>query len=213
MALGKQRLELEKQKLQFAQSEERLRKLREDREAMTIKAPADGIVYYGKCVRGKWTGTGGEALRRGDPIVPNQVLMTLVQPRPMIVRITVPEAQVEHIRGGEQAVVEPTALPNARLPAIVHQVGGVPLTNGGFDGVLSVALEGRDALMPGMNCDVKFLPYKKLERLDGLAQGRLQRRPRRAQAIRVHRREEGEGQAGEAGSDRGQAEREANRDS
>ena len=84
----------------------------------------------------------------------------------MLVRITVPEAQLEHVRGGQQAVVEPTAMPDARLPAIVHQVGAVPLGSGGFDGVLTVALEGQtEVLMPGMNCTVKFLPYKKLDAL------------------------------------------------
>ena len=133
---------------------------------MTIKAPADGIVYYGKCVRGKWTGAGSEALRRGDPVMPNAVVMTVVQPRPMAVHVAVPEAQLEDVRGGQQAVVEPTALPDVRLPAIVHQVGVVPLGSGGFDGVLTVALDGQaEVLMPGMTCDVKFLPYKKLDAL------------------------------------------------
>ena len=214
VALSRQRLELEKLKLQFSQSEERLRKLREDRAAMTVKAPADGIIYYGKCVRGKWSGAASEALRRGDTVMPNAVLMTLVQARPMLVRITVPEAQLQHVRAGQQAVVEPTAMPDARLPAIVHQVGAVPLGSGGFDGVLTVALDGQvEVLMPGMNCSVKFLPYKKLDALTvppkAVFTDDLDVRKRYVYIAAKKEKEKPQN----AGSDRGQAERETSRDS
>ena len=165
MALSKQRLELEKLKLQCAQGEERLRKLREDRAAMTSRPRPTGSSTMASASAGSGPAR-VEALRRGDPVMPNAVVMTVVQPRPMAVHVIVPEAQLEDVRGGQQAVVEPTALPDVRLPAIVHQVGVVPLGSGGFDGVLTVALDGQaQVLMPGMTCDVKFLPYKKLDAL------------------------------------------------
>ena len=60
---------------------------------MVVKSPADGIVYYGRCVRGKWSGMGSEPFRRGAGIAPNEVFMTVVQPRPMLVRVTVAETR------------------------------------------------------------------------------------------------------------------------
>ncbi len=166
MTLNKHRLDYEKLKIQQQQAEEHFRKLRQDRAMMVVKSPADGIVYYGRCVRGKWSGMGSEPLRRGAGIAPNEVFMTVVQPRPMLVRVTVPETELRHIRLGLQAVVEPTGDSDRRLAAIVERVGTVPLSPGSFDGQLTVALDPQaDALMPGMACEVKLVPYKKQDAL------------------------------------------------
>ena len=53
MELNRQRLELDKLRLQRPQVEERLKHLLADRQQMTVKAPIDGIVYYGKITRGR----------------------------------------------------------------------------------------------------------------------------------------------------------------
>jgi multidrug resistance efflux pump len=55
LSLNQKRLALEKLKHEHAKSVERLSQLRKDREQMTVKAPADGIVYYGKYHNGQWT--------------------------------------------------------------------------------------------------------------------------------------------------------------
>jgi HlyD family secretion protein len=162
--MGKRRLELEKQKVQQAQAREHLHKLIEDRTTMTVKAPTDGIVYYGRCVRGKWSG-GSETLRRGSGIQANEVFMTIVKPRPLLVRISVPEAQLENICGGLKAVVEPAGREQL-LTAIVQHVGTVPLGSGSFDAQLTLATDGlAESLMPGMSCEVKMLPYAKKDAL------------------------------------------------
>ncbi len=166
MLLNKQRLELEKQRVLQQRADEHLRKLREDRAMMTVKSPIDGIVYYGKCVRGKWSGLGSETLRRDSSISPNEVFMTVVQPRPLLVHVTVPENQLQHVSGGLQAVVEPAGFSDRRLSAIVQRVGTVPISSGSFDAQLAVAADAQaDAVMPGMACDVKLVPYKKADAL------------------------------------------------
>ena len=74
LALQKQRLELEKLRVQRERADDRLKKLLADRELMTVKSPIDGIVYYGKCVRGKFSDSTSlaESLRRNgvDPAEP-----------------------------------------------------------------------------------------------------------------------------------------------
>ncbi len=166
IALTKQRLEFEKLKVQHEQAEKHLRKLREDRTLMTVKAPADGIIYYGKCSHGKWSGAGSETLHRGNSISPGEVFMTLVQTRPLLVHVSVPESDIQYVRAGLQAVVEPSGLSDLRLPAIVQHVGAIPMSSGSFDGQLTVALDGQaDAVMPGMNCEVKMVPSKKQDAL------------------------------------------------
>ncbi len=83
LLMGKHRLELEKLQVARNLGEERLKKLIADREAMIVKAPIDGIVYYGRSVRGKWSAMSVETLRRGASIMPNDVFMTVVQTRPL----------------------------------------------------------------------------------------------------------------------------------
>ena len=132
---------------------------------MTVKSPVDGVVYYGKCSRGKWSG-GSETLHRGNSISSGEVFMTIVQTRPLTVHVTVPENEIQNVREGLQAVVEPNAVSDLRLPAIVQHVGTVPMSAGSFDGQLTVALDGQGgAVMPGMACEVKMVPYKKLDAL------------------------------------------------
>jgi HlyD family secretion protein len=167
MALSKLRLDVEKLRIQRSQMQERLQKLSDDRNAMTIKSPIDGILYYGKCVRGKWSGgTSGETMRRGSGVMPNEVVMTVVQPRPLVVRVTVPEAQLQNVHGGLKATVEPAGYSDQKLSAIVDRVSPVPISSGSFDGLLTVALDSQaEALMPGMTCEVKLVPYKKKDAL------------------------------------------------
>jgi multidrug resistance efflux pump len=166
LAMNKHRLELEKLKLARSQGEEKLGKLISDREAMVVKAPMDGIVYYGRCVRGKWAAMSHETLRRGSPIQPNDIVMTIVKARPMIIRTTVPESQAQRIHAGQTAYVQPVGFLDGKLTAVVHRVGSVPMGGAGFDCQMTVASDAlNEAIMPGMNCELKLIPYKKSDAL------------------------------------------------
>jgi multidrug resistance efflux pump len=166
LLMGKHRLELEKLQVARDQGQDKLKKLSSDREAMMVKAPIDGVVYYGRPVRGKWSALSLETLRRGAAIIPNEVFMTVVQTRPMIIRATVPESQVQHVRTGLQALVRPDGFAGLKLSAIVQRVGAIPLGSSGFDCQLTIAGDGLiGAIVPGMNCEMKMIPYKKTDAL------------------------------------------------
>jgi multidrug efflux pump subunit AcrA (membrane-fusion protein) len=166
LAMTKHRLELEKLKLARGQGEEKLSKLISDREGMVLKAPMDGIVYYGRCIRGKWAAMSHETLRRGSPIQPNDIVMTIVKPRPMIIRTTVPESQAQRIHAGQTAFVDPVGFTEQKLTAVVNKVGSIPLGGAGFDCQMTVAADALNAaIMPGMNCEIKLIPYKKSDAL------------------------------------------------
>ena len=163
LALSQQRLELEKMRQDRAKAEEKLRKLTADRAAMPIKAPGAGVVYYGQCVHGKWTGadTAAKNLRRGGNVTGNDIFMTIVKPRPMTARVNVPEKQIRLVRPGLEGTVEPTAYPGKRLAASVSKVDNIP-SGDDFDVWLAVELKKSvKLLMPGMSCTVKLVPYRK----------------------------------------------------
>jgi HlyD family secretion protein len=168
LAQNKYRIDFEKLKVQRTLAEEKLTKLLADRAAMTVKAPGDGIIYYGKCVRGKWTGgsLSGETLRRGAAVLPNDVVMTLVQPRPLQVRATLPESQLQNVKAGLAGTVEPAGFNNVKLPVVVQRISAIPISSGNFDIQLTAANDARaNAVMPGMNGEVKLAPYKKADAL------------------------------------------------
>jgi multidrug efflux pump subunit AcrA (membrane-fusion protein) len=133
---------------------------------MEIKAPIDGVVYYGRCARGKWMALSVETLRRGAPILPNDVVMTIVQTRPLMIRTTVPESQLQRVRAGLNAVVQPAGFAGLKLSAVVHQVGTFPMGASGFDCRLTVSSEGlSSAIVPGMTCELKIIACKKADAL------------------------------------------------
>ena len=55
--LNRARYELEQRKKARTKSLDRHAKLLDDRGLMEIKSPADGIVFYGQCVNGRWSDT------------------------------------------------------------------------------------------------------------------------------------------------------------
>ena len=133
---------------------------------MTVKAPIDGIVYYGRPVRGKWSGGSGEMLRRGMPVQPNEAFMTVVQTRPLIdphdrARIAGPARP-----GRPAGLCRSGGFTAQKLTGIVQKVATVPMSSSGFDCQITVAADAlNSAIVPGMNCEMKLVPYKKTDAL------------------------------------------------
>jgi len=168
VALKKAQLTLEKTKVEKEKTEQKLDELLADREAMVIKSPIDGVVYYGKFTRGAFGGASlmSESLQPRGTLTANSVLMTVVQTRPMFVRASVPEKQLFDVRAGQKGVVKPTCDPEMNLAGIVEEVDSIPFTAGSFGVRLTVALDGQGKeLTPGMKCDVQLIPYLKKDAL------------------------------------------------
>lgn len=160
-----QRRELAKLKLERTREDEKLKKLLADREMLTVRSPVDGLAYYGRFVRGKWSGpdSSPDGLRRGSTINKNAVVMTIVAKRPMFVRATLAESDLDKIRPGLSAAVRPTACPDLKLSGTVVRVDAVPSAPDSFDARIDVKLDSNDrraaSLVPGMSCTAKLLPH------------------------------------------------------
>jgi hypothetical protein len=88
LLLTKKKNALEKLKRQDAKSAERLQRLEKDRSAMTIRAPVGGLVYFGRGRDGNWSTPAETApqLRPGAIVSVDEVVMTVVVPRPSLVQ-------------------------------------------------------------------------------------------------------------------------------
>ncbi len=166
--LEKAKLDLAKAAFELEKAKRKLEGMLKDRKAIEIKAPCDGIVYYGRCVRGNWpdSSTLEDKFRRGGKIMPNEVFMTVVQPKPLFVRVAVDEEYVGELNPGLRAVVTPAGLPELRLEASLDSMSPVPYAPSKFDAKFALKASNRAAaIMPGMKCTLKVLTYAKAEAL------------------------------------------------
>ncbi len=158
VALEKQRLELEKARNEQRKAGENLAELKAERARMPIRAPADGVVYYGKWRQGKWTDadTAAGRLRPGGQLDARDTIMTVVGPGKLAVRAGVPEKDLARVVIGAPAKVAPKAFPEVRLPASVRGVSPVPVAAGRFDAVVELA-EEHPRLVAGMEAEVRVV--------------------------------------------------------
>jgi HlyD family secretion protein len=135
---------------------EEFAKFQADAELLTVTAPADGVVYYGQCVNGKWT-TGAQmesALDVDGKVQPKQVFMTIVDPDALRVRASMAEANLFELTQGCAVVATPTGFPAERLSGQVADVTIAPSLGGRYVFVASLGTAG-DNVMPGMTCKVR----------------------------------------------------------
>ncbi len=163
MDLEREKIGLQKLRVQQKRDLESFSKVKKDRKLMTITAPASGIVYYGKCVRGKWGGASSVAEKlQPDSLAAPGVLMTIVSPRPVELLAAVPESDLHWVKKGMKATVKPVALPDARTTATVAEIDAILGLDNNYSATFRVALgDDMDAIMPGMKCKIALVPYLK----------------------------------------------------
>ena len=146
----------------FKEKEERLEKLKRDRDRLTIKAPVDGIVLHGDLDNRWWRQE--DKLVVGEKAQPHQTLMTVPDMSAFKVKVGISEADVNKVKPDMAATIRPEALPDLTMKAAVRVVSTV-VSRSGFwesDGGRSkfdveLNLEGVDArLKPGMKCKVEI---------------------------------------------------------
>jgi macrolide-specific efflux system membrane fusion protein len=160
LTINQKRLALEKGKYERARGAEKLANLKRDRELFTVHAPADGIVYYGRCVQGQWPAAAGlvARLQKGGSVTPDEVFMTIVRPSQLTVRTTVEEKDRSLASVGSACRVVPTALPEVKLAGKVERISRVPI-GGAFEVVITFEAAPGDAIVPGMACSAKVVTY------------------------------------------------------
>jgi multidrug efflux pump subunit AcrA (membrane-fusion protein) len=135
-----------------------------DRALMTLRAPSDGIAYYGRQIDGRWIEVGSleSKLVPFGNVSPNSIVMTIVKDRPMFVRTTVGEKDFPEMKEGQAATVSPLADDDVELASSVKSLTDVPGSGNKFN--VKIALksddEGPEWLKPGMSCKAKVTTYE-----------------------------------------------------
>ena len=160
-SLKRQELQFQKQRQELEKLKERLEQLRSDLKQLVIASPRSGVVYYGTPRRGKWSDPSSvEAmLRPGGSPKPRTDLMTVVELRPMTLRVTVPEASLRHVELGTQVTIEPAAFPDRKLTGRFLERSAIPIADGQFDATLELDEATLiPELVPGMKAKVIIEP-------------------------------------------------------
>ncbi|WP_442484042.1 HlyD family efflux transporter periplasmic adaptor subunit [Aeoliella sp. SH292] len=161
--LTRGRYDLEKARRARAKSLEKHADLTKDLGLLEIKAPADGVVYYGSATRGEWTDMASMIQRlKIDASAPtDSVLMTIVAPKPLVVETSLEEKDLVGVKKDQAATVVPTADSEVKLGAKVAIVSAIPVEAGKF--ALTLELTGEDApewLVAGMTGKTKMTTYE-----------------------------------------------------
>jgi HlyD family secretion protein len=160
LSVNQKRVNVERLKYEQKKLEDRIAKLKRDRESLTVKAPIDGIVYYGKSSRGQWNSKDLESrLLHGGTFSPHEVFVSIVSERPLEVRATAEEKDLRDLCPGMSVEVVPTALPRQKLPGKIERLVHIPSSPGTFDVFVSVDVPTDSPIMAGWACSVKVRAY------------------------------------------------------
>jgi len=164
LGLSKARYELEKKRARRARNVDQHARLLGDRALMVLKAPVDGMVYYGRCQDGKWSSITSlrAKLRPFGTVTPGTVLLTIVQPGTLSIVSTVSEKNFPQIHNGLKATIQPTGDTEREWEGKVAHVEKVPISRGKFP--VRIDFDQASApgwLVPDMTCKVKVTTYEK----------------------------------------------------
>jgi multidrug resistance efflux pump len=90
---------------------EHLADLKTDKEKLTVCAPAEGVVLYGHFTGGAFANSDERALRPGEHIAAQQVVMTFYTPGGLRLHLDLPESKFFQMRPGAAATITPESFP------------------------------------------------------------------------------------------------------
>ncbi len=160
--LEQKRLEVSKMERDLHKAEKKIADMEGDLKMLTVRAPQDGIVYYGMSQRGKWTtaATVERKLIPGGTLTPKEIVMTVVDPDKLQLRVSVPENKLKDLKKGQKAKTKLTWNTDEELNSSVKEVSFVPFSNNTFDAVFTLNPGKEITALPGMNAKAEIEVYK-----------------------------------------------------
>ncbi len=163
--MNRAKIALEKSAFSLKQAEKKVAELKADREQMVLRAPMDGLLYYGQCERGKWTGVSGSGattLEAGKKIPARKVVLTVIDPASLDIRADIDEDKIAYIVQGAKGTAVMKSDKKIRMPVVVKTLKRIPVTPGKFDCVLDIEKldNSKLAILPALNCNVSVKIYE-----------------------------------------------------
>lgn len=163
LSLDQKKFEVERQRRELAKSRRRLERLKGDANLMAVPAPAEGLVFYGRCVRGNWPQLAEmERAFSAGQVPTGVVIFTIVQPASVFVRAAAEEKDFELLAVDQPAKIVPTALPKLKAIGKVATLGRTLTPSGSFDVTLRFEKDQPpEGLLPGYSVTARVKAYDK----------------------------------------------------
>jgi multidrug efflux pump subunit AcrA (membrane-fusion protein) len=153
-------LALEKMRFDDNRAREKLAELEKDLALMTIKAPAAGLVYHGRCVRGQWTSPPATAFLRGGTLSTNDGVLTIISNGRLLLHAEADEKEVADLKIGQPARLSLPRSPNRKLNSKVQRVAAVPLGSK-FEVLVALGDQASEGIVPGLTGSVRITTGQK----------------------------------------------------
>ena len=149
---------LTKARIAARAAQRKLSELEQDKTAMTIVAPHDGIAYFGEFTSaGSWSNTEPDTIQAGKKQSPSTTLLTLVKPGQVRVIARANDDQLARLKVGESTRLDIAAVGGEDIEGKVSSVSPLPSADGSFEVVID--LVAADALLvPGMKAKIRVEP-------------------------------------------------------
>lgn len=158
LLLRKKELELAALQRDVEELNKKITELERDRESMTIYANRSGLLFYGRCVNGKWSEVSAreKQLKPSGTVTARQVLMTIVAPASLRVRMSLTEQQLAQATLGQAAIVKSNSVMNHSSIAEISQINRIVQGDGKYLAIASTKNNPELLITPGMTCQVKI---------------------------------------------------------
>ncbi len=159
--VSKQRLAVDKSRLENQRATQALAELRQDRKRLVVKSPIRGVVYYGRANDGKWPAVAelSKRLAPHETITPRETILTIVDNQSLTFLAKVPEADLAKVQQGAAGRITPTAYPQERIAARLKQLESVPVADGQFRVTVDIESGSALKLVAGMTGTAKIVTY------------------------------------------------------
>lgn len=156
LKLRQEELALEKLKHDDRRTAEKLTDLEHDLSQMTVTAPVDGMVYYGRYAHGKWSGPAATSFLEGGKLPADDVVMTIVSHGKLLLHVEVEEKEAGEIQAGQTVRIAPTISPRHKLTGKVVRILPVP-RDGKFEVLIAVLGDVPERIVPGMTASARIV--------------------------------------------------------
>lgn len=161
--LKKQRLERKKLEEERKILVNRKKNLEKDLQAMSMKSPLDGRLYWGTFERGKWSGTAPfkSKLQKGGALKPHDPILTISPSKRMRARLNLPEKFLHELKPQTAGTLKFSTSPGVWIEAQVASISETPVTPGIYDVTVEISFP-KDFLLPsaGTSCSFSFTAYE-----------------------------------------------------
>jgi len=149
---------------EYTRQQTKLKKILDQLEKTTIRAPSDGLVVYATSTKGGFASMMKEPLAEGQQVVEKQELIYLPMSDSTMAEVGVHEASLAKVRVGQPAIVTVETLPGKRFLGTVGMVAPLPDSTGMFLNPdlkvfnTQIYLDTDDpALRSGMTCKAEII--------------------------------------------------------